>query len=797
MSSQYDITQQFLNGGVVPADLVGQETVSKTYVDGKVGSQNAEIAIIAGLAATAQNTANTGVSAAGAAQSTANTAVGAAGLAQHTAEIAQATVDTHKVSSKAHDSLSITYSGPVEGASSVKQAIDLTKQRVDNIVASGGTSNIEIVDARQPATGNSFVVLGARLNDADGKINNLTVAKANNSDLEAANAAISSLSSIKMDKSTLDISVTQINKNLGKIDQSYLSDSLLAQIAGTAGVNVEPLDGSVTLPKMGFPVIVGSASKNLFNKDTVLPNSYITATGTIGTSAGWYASDWIPVLPNTTYHKKSFNSAAFYDASKVFISPLTDGGVRTFTTPTNCYWVRLTIASTDTVTINTEQFELGSVETSYEPYGATVTTAKIKDFDPVISAKLAAFVLNESNFPHKPVYTPLVNKNLFNKLDALANSYITATGTVETAAGWYASGWIPVLPNTTYYKNTFNSASYYTANKTYISASTPGRGALTTPANCYYVRITIAATDATTINEAQFELGSTGTIYESGLPLILREQIKGLVSASYGNVIIVAKSGGDYDKIGAAVAAVSGTPTTILLMPGTYKEVLRINGKPISIVGINKKTCIIRDDSGAYANAPVNMGGGNHLFNLTIIATHDELPEGFTGEPSYAVHHDFAGEGESTISNCILKSYQSAAVGIGTQPNQQLTIENCDILTDTTGVTYTSNTRPALLFHPYVYTGLHQKLIVQNCRIHCNYSRVLSIIDSNNNGYPGSTGDNRDTTITFYNNMFWSDSAGKTNVIYKPQGPLEAGRFEGYITLTTDSYGNNLTELNP
>lgn len=174
MSSQYDITQQFLNGGVIPADLVGQESVSKTYVDGKVGSQNAEIAVIAGLAATAQNTANTGVSAAGAAQSTATAAVGAAGVAQHTAEVAQTTIETHKISTKAHDSLNITYSGPVAGASSVKQALDLTKQRVDNIVASGGESNIEIVDARQPATGEAYPVLGARLNNVDARLTDIT-----------------------------------------------------------------------------------------------------------------------------------------------------------------------------------------------------------------------------------------------------------------------------------------------------------------------------------------------------------------------------------------------------------------------------------------------------------------------------------------------------------------------------------------------------------------------------------------------------------------------------------------------
>lgn len=170
MSSQSDIAQQFIDGGVVPADLVGQQTVSRVYVDGKISSQNGEIAIIASLAASAQNTANVGVSNASTAQSTANIAVGAAGMAQHTAEVAQSTVDTHKESPKAHDSLSITYSGHVAGASSVKQAIDLTKQRVDNIVASGGTSNIEIVDARQPATGNPFPTLSARLINVDAQL---------------------------------------------------------------------------------------------------------------------------------------------------------------------------------------------------------------------------------------------------------------------------------------------------------------------------------------------------------------------------------------------------------------------------------------------------------------------------------------------------------------------------------------------------------------------------------------------------------------------------------------------------
>lgn len=43
-----------------------------------------------------------------------------------------------------------------------------------------------------------------------------------------------------------NLSVEDINKNLGKIDQSYLTDELIAQIAGTASVNAIPADNSIT-----------------------------------------------------------------------------------------------------------------------------------------------------------------------------------------------------------------------------------------------------------------------------------------------------------------------------------------------------------------------------------------------------------------------------------------------------------------------------------------------------------------------------------------------------------------------
>ena len=54
----------------------------------------------------------------------------------------------------------------------------------------------------------------------------------------------------KIDKGS--ISVTDINKNLGKLDQTYLTDQLLQQIAGNAPVNAVPADNSITSEKIVF-----------------------------------------------------------------------------------------------------------------------------------------------------------------------------------------------------------------------------------------------------------------------------------------------------------------------------------------------------------------------------------------------------------------------------------------------------------------------------------------------------------------------------------------------------------------
>jgi hypothetical protein len=69
----------------------------------------------------------------------------------------------HASSSTAHPAQNITYSGAVAGAGNVKQAIDAQDARINNIVAGAGSSNTEIVDARQGLDGFANPVLKDRL----------------------------------------------------------------------------------------------------------------------------------------------------------------------------------------------------------------------------------------------------------------------------------------------------------------------------------------------------------------------------------------------------------------------------------------------------------------------------------------------------------------------------------------------------------------------------------------------------------------------------------------------------------
>ncbi len=122
--------------------------------------------------------------------------------------------------------------------------------------------------------------------------------------------------------------------------------------------------------------------KNLFDKNRAISGKNVNVTnGLLTDDALFSASDYIPVLPNTTYYKTLLRPIAFYNSSKMFISGFTNVYSSPFTTPDNTAFIRTHAYASD---INVAQLELGSTATAYEPF---VPNSPSPDYpSPIISA---------------------------------------------------------------------------------------------------------------------------------------------------------------------------------------------------------------------------------------------------------------------------------------------------------------------------------------------------------------------------------------------------------------------------
>lgn len=110
--------------------------------------------------------------------------------------------------------------------------------------------------------------------------------------------------------------------------------------------------------------------KNKFNKSKTLDGYEINniGHGTIAANTKWFVTDFIPVIPNTTYAisgKATGNVVPCYDENKQFINGLSSGGISQITIPNNVKYVKLNGLLTQK---DTFQIEEGTTATTYEPY---------------------------------------------------------------------------------------------------------------------------------------------------------------------------------------------------------------------------------------------------------------------------------------------------------------------------------------------------------------------------------------------------------------------------------------------
>ena len=231
---------------------------------------------------------------------------------------------------------------------------------------------------------------------------------------------------------------TGTNINLGKTIQAvvqYEDDKVLYGNAEQEGTPTptEPIPISVVTGEQSVVV----HGKNCFNPNNItFTNGILDDNGQpSSSSASHYTNNFWRVEPSTNYALSGTLRTEnigyrvyYYDKNKNWLSRTVNINTTsyTFTTTSNCYYIRLQVANE--ITLQDIQLELGTSVTSYTPYTSTTTTIDLKTLE---LAKIGTyqdyiyFDVDEGKWYKKG----LINKTTFNGEETwfIASSIATNT----------------------------------------------------------------------------------------------------------------------------------------------------------------------------------------------------------------------------------------------------------------------------------------------------------------------------------------------------------------------------------
>ena len=246
--------------------------------------------------------------------------------------------------------------------------------------------------------------------------------------------------------------------------------------------------------------------KNMFDKANVISGKYVSSTsGKLVDSETYNATDYIGVLPNTTYTSSVFYHGAIYDGDKNFISAIPDkvaGTIgKTFETPANGHFIRLSLRPVD---MNTLQIEEGSASTTYTEYFQHIPLEHIEPLKPNMITPL------ETTFAE---YSP----NLFD-MNAISEGYYVSqtSGNLIESENYWASEPIRVEPNQDYSLSEVHSATriaYFDENKQFILGILQPDNTINTPMGANSIIISNSSPNIKP-DRFQFEKGTTPTPYQ-------------------------------------------------------------------------------------------------------------------------------------------------------------------------------------------------------------------------------------------------------------------------------------------
>lgn len=147
-------------------------------------------------------------------------------------------------------------------------------------------------------------------------------------------------------------------------------------------VNIEPVQEAGTpTPETPLPISgwtgceVTRAGKNLLDINAVTSGAVDPDTGEVIPNTSNKVTPLIKCEPNTTYVLSGFSNGVrprYYKSSVEYIGEASSVTLSIFTTPANCYFMRLQGANSAWRNAVNPQLELGSTATGYEPYVVAV-----------------------------------------------------------------------------------------------------------------------------------------------------------------------------------------------------------------------------------------------------------------------------------------------------------------------------------------------------------------------------------------------------------------------------------------
>ena len=260
-----------------------------------------------------------------------------------------------------------------------------------------------------------------------------------------------------------------------------------------AGLNGNKiLQQSINSEKLSEGLIL--RTNNLFNQETAILDAYIrVADGSVATGAtGWWCSDFIQVVPETTYICTWMRDFVFYDENKQYISGSEQYLVgQPITTPSGARFLRFSwYKNAPEETPDVTMFNQGETLLPYEPF-AKLNPDLLAGGVPMVDGKsIVNGSIDVEKLDHSVVQR---TENLFNKYTITQDAYINGnTGAVVTGAGavdWWCSDFIQVEAGEQYNGSPIRDFAFYDANKQYVS----GQGSaptlpITVPAGVTYIR---------------------------------------------------------------------------------------------------------------------------------------------------------------------------------------------------------------------------------------------------------------------------------------------------------------------